>query len=87
MNLPSAYYIFQTLRLEEKSHSLSDHIKELEGQLDLRDYYDIKRPTVVFFFKRSLTKQLRVKRYDIMSENQHESIVKLLVNNNTQMLQ
>ena len=56
MNLPSAYYIFQTLKLEEKSHSLSDNIKELEAQLDLRDYYDIKRPTVVFFYNRNNTK-------------------------------
>ena len=48
-NLLSIYNIFSSIRLEERSVSLQDQIKQLETQLDLRDYYDIKRPTVVFF--------------------------------------
>lgn len=76
MNLASAYYIFQTIKLEEKIKPLNDHLKELETQLDLRDYYDIKRPTVVFFQRKN--KQIRVKRYDILSGGIHEGIVKPL---------
>ena len=30
MNLASAYYIFQTIKLEEKIKPLNDHLKELE---------------------------------------------------------
>lgn len=53
---------------------LNDQIKQLENVLDLRDYYDIKRPTVVFFS--SNFKRLTVMRYDIMCEVQQESTVK-----------
>lgn len=28
---------------------MEDQIKQLEAALDLKDYYDIKRPTVVYF--------------------------------------
>ena len=49
MNLDASYNIFSAVKLEEKVKPLNEHLKELELQLDLRDYYDIKRPTVVFF--------------------------------------
>ena len=45
---------------------MDDQIKQLEIQLDLKDYYDIKRPTVVFFS--FVNKQLKVTRYDLLSE-------------------
>lgn len=51
IDLQAAYSIFQTVKLEERGQSLNEQIKQLENVLDLRDYYDIKRPTVVFFGK------------------------------------
>ena len=54
------------MKLEETSLSMSDQIKELESKLDLKEYYEIKRPTVVFFGQGN--KSLRVLRYDILSE-------------------
>lgn len=72
MDMQQAYAIFQTVKLEEKSQSLNDQIKQLESVLDLRDYYDIKRPTVVFFSMLN-NKRLTVMRYDIMCEIQQES--------------
>jgi hypothetical protein len=38
----------------------------LEIELDLKDYYDIKRPTVVFFSEKGKQK-LSVTRFDILS--------------------
>ncbi len=43
--------------------------------MDLGDYYDIKRPTVVFF--KPEQKSLKVMRYDIMSETFSETQVRL----------
>ncbi len=31
------------------THSFDEQVRQLEATLDLKDYYDIKRPTVVFF--------------------------------------
>ena len=45
---------------------MDEQIKQLEIQLDLKDYYDIKRPTVVFFSL--VNKQLKVARFDLLSE-------------------
>ena len=47
MHMPAAYKIFESFKVEEKIHSMDEQIKQLEAQLDLKDYYDIKRPTVV----------------------------------------
>lgn len=74
MNLDASYNIFSAVKLEEKVKPLNEHLKELELQLDLRDYYDIKRPTVVFF--RRNNKQIRVKKYDILSGGIYEAVVK-----------
>ena len=35
--------------IEDRILSCEDKIRILELELDLKDYYDIKRPTVVFF--------------------------------------
>ena len=48
-NLMSTYNIFASMRIDQRTYSLEDQIKKIEQQLDLRDYYDIKRPTVIFF--------------------------------------
>lgn len=45
-------------------------------QLDLKDYYDIKRPTVVLFSY--IHKQLKVVRFDLLSEMQSQSSVKII---------
>ena len=47
--MPAAYYVFQSLSIEERVESLTAQIKQIEDELDLRDYYDIKRPTIVQF--------------------------------------
>ena len=49
MNMTATYNIFQSFNIEERIHSLDDQIKQLEVQLDLKDYYDIKRPTIALF--------------------------------------
>jgi hypothetical protein len=36
-------------KIEEMTESFEDHIKLFEKQLDLKDYYDIKRPIALFF--------------------------------------
>ena len=66
MSMPAAYNIFQSFKIEEKIYSMDEQIKQLEIQLDLKDYYDIKRPTVVFFSL--VNKQLKVARNDLHSE-------------------
>lgn len=48
-DVAATYQVFASIRMEERTYSLQDQIKQLEDQLDLKDYYDIKRPTVVFF--------------------------------------
>jgi len=37
------------MSIDDRLHSHEDKIRILELELDLKDYYDIKRPTVVFF--------------------------------------
>lgn len=74
INLPATYNIFLALKIEDRVHCMSEHVRQLESQLDLKDYYDIKRPTVVFF--NQMNKQVRVARYDILSEAYSESMVK-----------
>lgn len=49
MNMTATYNIFQAFKVEEVVETLDEKIKQLEVELDLKDYYDIKRPTVVFF--------------------------------------
>ena len=66
MNMPASYNIFSSFKIEEKIYSMDEQIKQLEIQLDLKDYYDIKRPTVVFFSMAN--RQLKVTRFDLLSE-------------------
>jgi hypothetical protein len=50
----------------------------LELELDLKDYYEIKRPTVVFFSNPNYCPQtLNVTRYDILSETYLSSDIKM----------
>jgi predicted enzyme involved in methoxymalonyl-ACP biosynthesis len=66
MHMPASYNIFQSFKLEEKIHSMDEYIRQLEVQLDLKDYYDIKRPTVVQFTM--INNSLKVTRYDLLSD-------------------
>jgi len=60
--------MLQTLKVGEVQHSLEGEIKALEDELDMQEYYQIKRPTIVFFNKAPLEKRkLIVVRYDILS--------------------
>lgn len=54
---------------------MDDEIKAIKDEIDLREYYDIKRPTVVFFKysgdekkKGKKNRMMSVMRYDILSE-------------------
>jgi hypothetical protein len=49
INIEKSYQSLQSLRIDDRIHSYEDKIRNLELELDLKDYYDIKRPTVVFF--------------------------------------
>ena len=49
INIEKSYQSLQSLRIDDRIHSYEDKIRKLELELDLKDYYDIKRPTVVFF--------------------------------------
>jgi hypothetical protein len=50
----------------------------LELELDLKDYYDIKRPTVVFFNNPYHSpQQMNVTRYDILSETYVSNDIKM----------
>ena len=49
INLEKSYQSLQSLHIDDRIHSFEDRIRKLELELDLKDYYDIKRPTVVFF--------------------------------------
>lgn len=64
--MPASYNIFQSFKVEEKIHSMDEQIKLLENQLDLKDYFDIKRPTVVQFSM--VNNQLKATRFDLLSE-------------------
>lgn len=44
MNVEAAYDMMKAFKLEESPESLDDQVRQLEAQLDLKDYYDIKRP-------------------------------------------
>jgi len=49
MNVDAAYEMFGAFKIEESTESFEDQIKTFEQQLDLKDYYDIKRPLALFF--------------------------------------
>jgi hypothetical protein len=49
MNVDAAYEVMKVFKLDELTQSFDEQVRALEAQLDLKDYYDIKRPTVVFF--------------------------------------
>ncbi|CDW71274.1 kelch motif family protein [Stylonychia lemnae] len=76
LNLNQTYNIFATFKLEEKFYSTEDKIKELEAQMDLKDYYDIKRPIVVFFYQQN--KQLRATKIDLLCDQVTQTNVKLV---------
>ena len=49
LNMDAAYALMDVFKLDEVTQSFEEQIKTLDVQLDLKDYFDIKRPTVVFF--------------------------------------
>ena len=49
VNLDISYQSLQSLVIEDRIYSFEDKIRQMELDLDLKDYYEIKRPTVVFF--------------------------------------
>lgn len=56
-------------------------MKAICEEIDLKEYYEIKRPTVVLFNYDSNDRdqrQMKVIRYDILSETQNESLVKMV---------
>lgn len=62
---------------------MEEQAKAICEEIDLKEYYEIKRPTVVMFHydqngNGKGEKQMKVVRYDILSETQNESIVKMV---------
>jgi hypothetical protein len=53
INLDISYQSLQSLAIEDRIYSMEDRISQMELELDLKDYYEIKRPTVVFFSNKS----------------------------------
>lgn len=69
IDLQISYSSLKSLRIDDRLFSCEDKIRMLELELDLKDYYDIKRPTIVFFSNPYYNSQsLNVTRYDILSE-------------------
>ena len=74
MNVDAAYEMFGAFKIEESTESFEDHIKTFEQQLDLKDYYDIKRPLALFFTQQpssnsSKTGQyITASRFDLLCE-------------------
>ena len=66
MNLEAAHLMLSAFSVSERPESLTDQVKDLELQLDLKEYHDIKRPTVVFFTHSAKT--LSVCRFDLLCE-------------------
>jgi hypothetical protein len=78
INLEISYQSLQSLAIENRIYSMEDRISQMELELDLKDYYEIKRPTVVFFSNKSQSsQQLNVTRYDILSDTYMSSDIKL----------
>ena len=76
VNLDISYKSLQSLSIEDRIYSFEDKIRQMELELDLKDYYEIKRPTVVFFSTQS-SQQLNVTRYDILSDTYMASEIKM----------
>lgn len=53
VNLETSYKSLSSLSIEDRIYSFEDKIRQMELELDLKDYYEIKRPTVVFFSAQS----------------------------------
>lgn len=70
LNMDAAYAMMDAFRIGEVTQSFEAQVKSLEIQLDLKDYFDIKRPTVVFFTQsQSLQKEkVTVSRFDLLCE-------------------
>lgn len=68
MNIEAAQAVTETFRLSEEAESLDEQVKTLENQLDLRDYYDIKRPCAVFFSQSKESTSVTVSRFDLLCE-------------------
>jgi len=68
MNVEVAQGVMDTFRLSEETESLDEQVKTLEHQLDLRDYYDIKRPCAVFFSQSKASTTVTVSRFDLLCE-------------------
>ena len=70
MNLDAAYEMMKAFKIEEETESFDEHIKTFEQQLDLKDYYDIKRPIALFFTQSpgQKSKTITVSRFDLLCE-------------------
>ena len=66
LDLAAAQGVFAALRVEERVLSLADRLEALEERLDLKDYFEIKRPTVVFFSVEN--SRAFVNRIDLLSD-------------------
>lgn len=68
MNVEAAQSLVDVFQLREEQESLDEQVKLLENQLDLKDYYDIKRPCAVFFSQHKSATTVTISRFDLLCE-------------------
>eukprot|EP00347_Sterkiella_histriomuscorum_P014492 403360670 len=76
LNLEQTYNVFSTFKINEVQQSFEDEVRDFEAQLDLKDYYDVQRPQVVYLSYQN--KQLKATKIDILSDTHLQSSVKLI---------
>ena len=80
VSLEQSYLMTQLIRVDEEQLSYDERIRSLELELDLKEYYDIKRPTIVFFSAPKKYQEaqnwLTVTRYDILSETSMQTEIR-----------
>ena len=60
--------MLDVFKVKEEPESIDEQVKLLESQLDLKDYYDIKRPCAVFFSQPKSSSTVTVSRFDLLCE-------------------
>lgn len=76
LNMAATYRVFDAFRVEERVHSMEEQLKELQAVLDLKDYFEIKRPTVVYFHEQN--GHVHVSRIDLLSDALSNAQVKVV---------
>ena len=62
--------MFKAFKVDEETESFEDQIKQFEMKLDLKDYYDIKRPIALFLtqWPNQKSRTVTISRFDLLCE-------------------